>query len=253
MLSFIFIYLDKIKVKVVDNEKVYNNLRDILNRRFHEEKFQGVKNILKKVSSSLIDNVPYEKMISRNRLLPKYNKEMLKRFADYLTLNNTIIYFSHHNSTSIDKYANYKNFLENFDENNLFQDLEPYLNTKFGIYKISNIKFTNHNITYNATITNYKKKTNYTNICKTKECIIEYKKDSFDMVPETYKLGNIATLWFKRDRSFINKKIKLIVEINLSFDFSNIRYISLMKMFIFYLNHWIISKDRDIIVRDSIK
>ena len=114
------------------------------------------------------------------------------------------------------------------------------------------MRYNKHNITYNTTITNFNNN-NTTPICKTKECIIEYKQDSLDLKPQTYKLGNVATFWYKKDRSFINKKIYLIVEINLAFDFNNIRYISLMKLYIFYLNHRIFSKNREIIIRDSIK
>ena len=114
--------------------------------------------------------------------------------------------------------------------NQIFQELEKYFNIRYGKFKLKQLP--KLDIDYlKIPIIHDKKGNKKSDICKTDQCRAELKKDALELTPTSIKLNDFATLYHKLDRSFINNKVSVFIDVGIPLDLSNSREISALKLY----------------------
>jgi insulysin len=251
LLSLIYGYIDFLKEKAINDQTQYEKFEKSLNKRFYiSKKSKKAKDKLKKISSGLGSNIPFHKLLSRNKLLPKYDKKKLYDMSNFFSKNNSFIFISH-NEQNCEKYRNYTNFLKNFDINNIFKEYEQYYNTKYGTFEISQLPKANINF---AKIPPYTKiKIHKAKLCTTAECKTKFKKDANDLTPDIYKYKDIATLYHKLDRSFMKDSVSVYVDIGMPLNNSSPIEIAVLKLYAFFIDQRVVKKIKKFDINENIK
>jgi secreted Zn-dependent insulinase-like peptidase len=151
-----------------------------------------------------------------------YNAKAIKDYGKYFVINNSIIMLGDRQF----KYklvSNYKSFLTNFNPHSIFDKREPWYNVPYSTYRFTTAfmnQITNDNthpeklgFTKNFIFLKGYRLPGTVHLVRQcpksliRECLLEYRKDRFDLTPVILQKNNMHSLYFKRDRSYLVSKL----------------------------------------------
>jgi insulysin len=129
-------FIEFIREEAISNKDLYNLVKlNYDNKFYNATTMSNIFNSIKEICNSITD-YPDKYILAKHKLLGEYNPDILNEFANYLTLNNSIILFGDRNFEKTHLYGKYSSFLDNFDEKLILLEHEKWMNTFYGKYKI---------------------------------------------------------------------------------------------------------------------
>ncbi len=196
--------------------KRYYDIRFLLLKR-RERPFNFVRNMC-----LAFLKYPLRLLFTQHKILYMYDVKAIEDYGKYFVINNSIVLLG---DRQFDRrlVSNYNSFLTNFNPLSIFDKREPWYNVPYSTYRFTTA-FMNQ-ITYDNT---HPEKLGFTKnfiflkgyrLPKTvhlvrqcpksliRECLLEYRKDNFDLTPVNLESNNMYSLSFKRDRSYLISKL----------------------------------------------
>lgn len=140
VINYIYSYIQKLKLIAVD-KNMYDYIKKSYDLAFNSgsKKIKHVLGFMKQYIR-VAWKYKYNYLIAQHKLLPLYDKDVITKFCDRLTLNNSVIVVgnSSFDKTLVEKYPE---FVENFpetikDDHEIFNLESDFYNAKYAEFKL---------------------------------------------------------------------------------------------------------------------